>query len=294
MDNNPVEPLNFRHDPAKKSIRDICNDRFPDLEVDPIEIFVNAEHSTESEMHKLLTRAGVNPQTLQRLEARWQDEFQSLLTAAPNISGAILLDDTEPGGKKAVISVNFLANVIEQLQIASPDMETAELFHYGMRMCLTFTYGLLIYDEINPVATLESKTADRVNKRLALSILQTGLEDTIGNEESYYDLPPSMIPHYMAHVLPLRFGAAMMYADLEQALTVSLEKTSASGVLDLFCERRIAAVNDKALRDDRLAVSDIDNAFAYPLSSEDLRAIIQFGSMLSENTRAIRLVPPAE
>lgn len=288
------EPLQFHHDPQRKQVREFINNRFAELEVDPIDVFVKAEQAALTDLRKLLVDAGMEQFALERIENRKLNEFRSVLTVSQNVNETKVLTEHGTGNRAVVVPVKFLGNVTAALQRTGAQLETRAALHYGMRMCLMYGYGLLVYDEIDPLITLDSDDADRVSKSLALNILQTGMGDQTTGDGGLLDLPPSYIPHYMSSVLPLRFASAMMYADMERALRGTLCSADAQRAVEAFHEERVTAVNSNTQEASRLAIPGIEVAFAYPLYSEDLRSIIRFGSVLAANTRALRLVPPVE
>lgn len=280
----PVRSLPINE--GRVGLRNYFNARFPNLNVDPADVLGEVAEGTLTSLIDILELAGMHPNTLARIHDRKTSEFKAFLTTTRHHTAARFVIEQGTGHKMAVIPAGFLSNIVDQVAIAGRgELDTEQALRHGARISLMYTYGLLVFDSIDPWRVINDDRTDNVSKSLAASLLCTGMP------EKKTDVPGSLIAHYMESSIANRFASTLAYIDFERFLRRENNNISrlSTRIVDRFIQRRVESIYN-IQRASAMAISDADEAFAQPLVTEEFGAFVQYASMLHESLYNLEVV----
>lgn len=268
--------------PPEAGRRSVLNERFPDLEDDPIKVILGADPGAFDSVVDIMLEANMHRGTKARIDRQHSmGEYRVIIAEDTDDVSARLMVEQGTGYKLGMLSVSLVASIGEQFRYISPHISSREALTRGARLASTYAYGLTLFEEISPWMVVDSNTADKTAKSLSLNLLCTGVDTAM------VPVPREYFARYMAETLPRRFAAAAAYADLERYLQVrQVTGEEAAHIVGTFMERRIVGIRKAQKTVGSFSISDVDFALANPLSSEEFALFVELASLLCERSIA--------
>lgn len=258
------------------NLRARLNDGFPELNTDPIELVAQSGPKAYRSVYRILEKCGMRRRSMEAFQDCHKGEFTTIIPVNEKSPAVRFMIEQGTGNRVSVIPVSFLTKLGDQILSVAPDMTHENALHVSSRITHAYALGLLAYDLVDPWKLISNPKADSVTQKLAGSLLCTGIDD--GSQGD----PPKSVHNYMRATLPSRVASAIAYLDFGYALVdQGSDPDSAQSTVDKFLERRIEVVS-RVVSGSALAISDIDHAFAYPLSTEDLQSFIAYASIMND------------